>query len=74
MANVEKVASNLQLTYSMGLGNDGKEVFKRKTFKNFRPEVLDADILEVANGLAAVQEPELSEVRRVDESVLSDLG
>lgn len=70
MANVEKVASNLQLTYSMGIGNDGKEVFKRKTFKNFRPEALDADILAVANGLASVQEPELSEVRRVDESLL----
>ena len=70
MANVEKVASNLQLTYSMGIGNDGKEVFKRKTFKNFRPEALDADILAVASGLASVQEPELSEVRRIDESLL----
>ncbi|MZQ75651.1 MAG: DUF1659 domain-containing protein [Peptoclostridium sp.] len=71
MANVEKVASNLQLTYSMGIGNDGKEVFKRKTFKNFRPEALDADILAVASGLASVQEPELSEVKRIDESVIT---
>lgn len=70
MANVEKVASNLQLTYSMGIGNDGKEVFKRKTFKNFRPESLDADILAVASGLASVQEPELREVKRIDESLL----
>ena len=70
MATVTKLSSGMQLKYSMGTDGNGKEVFKRKTFKNFKSDVLDDDLLAVSQQFNLLQEPLVVEVMRIDESVI----
>lgn len=70
MATVTKLSSGMQLKYSMGTDGNGKEVFKRKTFKNFKSNVLDDDLLAVSQQFNLLQEPLVVEVMRIDESVI----
>ena len=70
MATVTKLSSGMQLKYSMGTDGNGKEVFRRKTFKNFKSDVLDDDIYAVSQQFNILQEPSVVEVKRIDESVI----
>ena len=70
MATATKLSSGMQLKYSMGVNGDGKEIFKKKTFKNFKPDALDDDIYEVSQLFASIQEPSVDEVKRIDESLI----
>jgi len=68
MATASKLSSSMQLKYSAGVDSGGKEVFKRKTFKNLKPAVLDDDIYALSQQMGAVQENPVAEVKRIDES------
>ncbi len=68
------IPSRLQLRLVVGTNEDGNEIFRLRTFGNVKPDTSDEDLMEVANGIGALQEYPVENVRRIDQSDLVDMG
>ena len=61
--------SRLQLRLLVGI-EEGREIFRLRTFGNVKPDTTDEDLMEVAQALGGLQIHEVNAVRRVDQSDL----
>ncbi len=61
--------SRLQLRLLVGI-EEGREIFRLRTFGNVKPDTTDEDFMEVAQALGGLQIHEVNAVRRVDQSDL----
>jgi hypothetical protein len=69
--NVTLDASRLRISYSLGLGENGREQIRTKTYSNIKPTALDEDVYEVASALSGLQINPVVNVGRVDEKKIT---
>lgn len=68
--NKEALESRLLLLVQVGLDEQDKPILRTRSFSRVKPEVTDEDLHALALALADLQEHELYQVRRVDDSEL----
>jgi len=72
MANVLKNPSGLKLKFDCGKNLEtGKTVVKTKTYSNLDPNASADDVYEVGASIASLQEYDLLEVIKVDNSTIT---
>jgi len=72
MANVLKNPSGLKLKFDCGKNLEtGKTVVKTKTYSNLDPNASADDVYEVGASIASLQEYDLLEVVKVDNSTIT---
>lgn len=64
--------SRLQLRLLVGI-EEGKEIFRLRTFGNVNPEATDQDLMDVAQALGGLQIHEVDAVRRLDQADLVEV-
>lgn len=62
--------SRLQLRFQTGVTEDGKPIYKLKSFANVKADAEDEDVFQVAEALGNLQEHVLQNVIRHDSAVL----
>jgi len=62
--------SSIQIKFNTGTDREGKPVIKTKTIGSIKPSAADQDVMEVAQGLASLQQYALASVIRVNEGEL----
>ena len=67
-----KNLSSLKLYFDKGLDINSKRVIATKTFSFVDPEALDQSLMDVANALAGLQQLDLYNVVRIDNTSLSE--
>jgi hypothetical protein len=69
---VERISSGsrLQLRFQTGIDEEGKPVFKLKSFSNVKPTAADEDLFSVGLALSQLQENFLEDVFRHDSATL----
>ncbi|HHT51321.1 MAG TPA: DUF1659 domain-containing protein [Eubacteriaceae bacterium] len=63
-------STRLQLKLLTGFDEEGKEIFRTKTYSNVKPSAENQSIYDVANTLAGLQKYELEEIHRVEDVIL----
>lgn len=66
-----KNLSSLKMKFDAGLNNEGKTIVKARTFSNVKADAAAQDVLDIANALAGLQEHDLFEVLKQDNTVLN---
>lgn len=61
--------SRLQIRLLLGI-EEGKEIFRLRTFGNVKPAATDEDLMDVAQALGSLQIYDVDAVRRVDQADL----
>ena len=64
--------SRIQIRLLVGV-EEGKEIFRLRTFGNVKPEASDEDVMEVAQALWSLQVHDVDAVRRVDQADLVEM-
>ncbi|SHH42048.1 DUF1659 domain-containing protein [Tepidibacter thalassicus] len=64
--------SSIKLTFSLGLDEHGKEIFKRKSLAHVKNDATDDNIYAVAKGISGLQQHNLVDVIRQDNLSLSE--
>lgn len=73
MAQAELNTSSLQLVLDDGLDEEtGKQVYKRKSFNNVKPDATADQLFAIANALVELQERELYDIERKDNSIITE--
>ncbi|MGN1033958.1 MAG: DUF1659 domain-containing protein [Intestinibacter sp.] len=67
-----KNLSSLKLYFDKGLDANSKRIISTKTFGFVDPDALDQNIMDVANALAGLQQHDLYNVVRIDNTSLSE--
>ncbi|MGI6574713.1 MAG: DUF1659 domain-containing protein [bacterium] len=69
---VERIAgsSRLQLRFQTGVDEEGKPIFRLKSYANVKPTAADEDLFLVGQTLAQLQENVLVDVFRHDSATL----
>ena len=65
--------SKVQLKFSIGLDNNGKEIIKTKTLTGIKTQATDQDVMDVMQTLASLQSNNVSAIVRVDSDQLVNL-
>ena len=72
MANVLKNPSGLKLKFDCGKDLEtGKTIVKSKTYSNLDPDASADDVYEVGASIASLQEYDLLEVAKIDNSTIT---
>ncbi|RJX24923.1 MAG: DUF1659 domain-containing protein [Dethiobacter sp.] len=66
------VGSRLQLRLVVGQDAGGNPVYRSRAYSNVKPQASDQNVFDVGNSLANLQQHDLDEVRRINESVLTE--
>lgn len=73
MAVAELYSSSLQLVLDDGLHEEtGKQVYKRKSFNNVKPDATADQLYAIANAFVGLQERELYDIERKDSSWITE--
>ncbi|MFD1738187.1 DUF1659 domain-containing protein [Bacillus salitolerans] len=72
MAQAIITDSQLRLTFDMGVGEDGKPVFKNKNFNNVKTDSTTDALYAVAQALVGLQQKTLHEIERNDSHFLGE--
>ncbi|MDR0880524.1 MAG: DUF1659 domain-containing protein [Clostridioides sp.] len=72
MVEIIKNGSTLKLTMDCGVDDNGELIKKTRTFSILKSDAINDDILEVVKSLIDLQENELLEIARVDNSILTE--
>lgn len=67
MAEANLKASSLRLVFDDGMNEQGKPVYKTKTFSNIRLDATPDQLSQTANALGALSEKPLVRVERNDQ-------
>lgn len=67
-----KEPSSLRLKFNHGNDDNGKAIIKTKSYQNVKAQALSDDLYAVAKSLAGLQEYDLFEVARLDNTSLSE--
>ncbi|MFY9371676.1 MAG: DUF1659 domain-containing protein [bacterium] len=62
--------SRLQLRFQTGVDEEGKPIFKLKSYSNVKAEASDEDLFQVAEALGQLQQHVLQGVMRHDSAAL----
>lgn len=71
MAIVIKNPSSLKIKFDHGLDENSKSIIRSKTFSGVKHDALVDDLYTVAEAIASLQEHDLSDVLKLDNSSLS---
>ncbi|MBC6002984.1 MAG: DUF1659 domain-containing protein [Paeniclostridium sordellii] len=66
-----KNPSSLKIKFDCGLNDDGKTIVKSRTFSNVADNATSQDILDVANALIGLQNHDVLEILKVDNTILN---
>ena len=66
-----KNPSALKIKFDCGLNDDGKTIVKSRTFSNVADNATSQDILDVANALIVLQNHDVLEILKVDNTILN---
>lgn len=66
-----KNPSTLKIKFDCGLNDDGKTIVKSRTFSNVADNATSQDILDVANALIGLQNHDILEILKVDNTILN---
>lgn len=66
-----KNPSTLKIKFDCGLNDDGKTIVKSRTFSNVADNATSQDILDVANALIGLQNHDVLEILKVDNTILN---
>ncbi|GAA0864784.1 DUF1659 domain-containing protein [Paraclostridium tenue] len=66
-----KNPSVLKIKFDCGLNDDGKTIVKSRTFSNVADTATSQDILDVANALIGLQNHDVLEILKVDNTILN---
>lgn len=66
-----KNPSSLKIKFDCGLNDDGKTIVKSRTFSNVADTATSQDILDVANALIGLQNHDVLEILKVDNTILN---
>lgn len=72
MAQANIVQSSLRLTFFAGIDNDGKEIFKTRTYSNLNVDATVDQVYQAAQALASLSGDHLHAIERNDRSVIED--
>jgi len=73
MAQAELYSSSLRLVLDDGIDVEtGKQVYKRKSFRNVKPDATADQLFAVANAMVELQERELYDIERKDSSYITE--
>ncbi|RBP44179.1 DUF1659 domain-containing protein [Garciella nitratireducens] len=64
------ISTKMQLKLNTGLDEKGKEIIKTKTYSNVKPDAKDQVIYDIASSLAVLQQHDLEEIHRVNDTIL----
>ena len=66
-----KNPSALKIKFDCGLNDDGKTIVKSRIFSNVADNATSQDILDVANALIGLQNHDVLEILKVDNTILN---
>lgn len=66
-----KNPSVLKIKFDCGLNDNGKTIVKSRTFSNIADNATSQDILDVANALIGLQNHDVLEILKVDNTILN---
>jgi hypothetical protein len=66
-----KNPSSLRVKFDCGLNDNGKTVVKSRTYSNLKHNAASIDVLEVAQGLASLQQHDVLEIAKIDNTTLA---
>lgn len=66
-----KNPSSLKIKFDCGLNDNGKTIVKSRTFSNVADNATSQDILDVANTLIGLQNHDVLEILKVDNTILN---
>lgn len=66
-----KNPSSLKVKFDYGLNDNGKTVVKSRTYSNLKHDATNLDVYNVANALASLQQHDLLEIAKIDNTTLS---
>lgn len=67
-------SSRLQLRFQVGTDDEGRPVYRSRSYSNVKPGASNQDLYDVGMAFSALQEHVLESVRRIDEAELVDMG
>ncbi|NHM32311.1 DUF1659 domain-containing protein [Neobacillus terrae] len=68
MAQAMLAITRLKMVYDAGMDDNGKPLYKTKTFNNVKKDATADQLLQTARALAALSNEPLSTVERIDSS------
>lgn len=63
-------SSRVIMTLQNGVNTSGQPVYLKRTYKSVKPGALDADVYEVAQAMASLQQYPLTSISRMEEGNL----
>ncbi len=63
-------SSRVIITLQNGVNTSGQPVYLKRTYKSVKPGALDADVYEVAQAMASLQQYPLTSISRMEEGNL----
>lgn len=66
-----KNPSSLKIKFDCGLNDNRKTIVKSRTFSNIADNATSQDILDVANALIGLQNHDVLEILKVDNTILN---
>ena len=66
-----KNQSTLKIKFDCGLDNNGKTIVKNRSYSNVKADATSQDILDVANGIIALQINSSLEILKQDNTILN---
>lgn len=70
MAQAVVTASKLRLVFQVGMDDDGKPLFKAKTFSNIQKSATPDQLLQAAQALIGLSNDMLNNIERVENAEL----
>lgn len=67
-----KNPSSLRVKFDCGLGDNGRSIIKSRTYSNVKPTATPLDIYNVADALASLQQHDVLEVAKIDNTTLAE--
>lgn len=67
-----KNPSGLKIKFDCGKDDKGKTIVKTKTYSNVKASALDEAVYEVGSTLASLQEHNLMEICKIDNTTISE--
>ena len=65
-----KNPSSLRIKFDCGLGDNGRSIIKSRTYSNVKPTATPLDIYNVADALASLQQHDVLDVAKIDNTTL----
>lgn len=66
-----KNQSTLKIKFDCGLDNNGKTIVKNRSYSNVKADATSQDILDIANGIIALQMNSSLEILKQDNTILN---